>query len=250
MCSPAAVAPPAEQCELGCGGGEGAGKGLGSIAPDLQRLAFRYAAQVAPTAHRAGNQMRRLKVRMWTERTEPGHRRENRGRIPPLQRLVADSLGIQGLDRFPSDDDVELLDQSPELLAPVRRRDIQHDAALAGVEEKERGAGFAHGRRILGPRRERPEGAAVVAGDRAFDLHHVGAKVGEQLGAKRTGNAFGDVEDTSPGKGLSAVFVRHGTNVRHQGEVVNLSHLLRGRAVECRACLKSGRMSRRTQPLQ
>ena len=66
----------ADDGELGGGGGIGAGQRLGEVATHLQRLALRHAAQMAPAADCAGNQVRRLVVRLRPKRAKAGNRGE------------------------------------------------------------------------------------------------------------------------------------------------------------------------------
>ena len=170
-----AMARSAEHRQLRRGGRVGTRKGFGNGATDLQRLALRDPAQSAPATYRAGNQMGRLIVRIGSERAETRYGGENHGRIRALERLVADTPGLECLGSFARDDNVELLHQSAQLLAPLRRSGVQDHAALAGIEIEERSTGFAPRRGVMRPCREWPDRTGFVARIGPFDLHDVGS---------------------------------------------------------------------------
>ena len=71
--------------------------------------------------------------------------------------------------------------------------EVQRDAALAGVEEKEEAAVF----RIREVAAERTAPAGNVAGWR-LDLDYVGAEVGQYPGGKGRGHSFAAFDDRDP----------------------------------------------------
>src|SRR5262249_462386 len=88
----------------------------------------------------------------------------------------------------------ELLDDAA---APVGV-EVHLDRALAAVGRMEIGGAEVAAR--LRPDERRPPGARVVAGAVAFDLDHVGAEVGEQLPAPRSGKDAGEFHDPQTGE--------------------------------------------------
>jgi hypothetical protein len=97
---------------------------------------------------------------------------------------------VEGRLRTVGHDDVVGRDEAAERDAPVLALEVERDAALAGVEVQERGAGFGLRRAV----REGPLPPQRVADTGALHFHDVGAEVAEQLGAVGTTDAGGQLE--------------------------------------------------------
>ena len=141
---------------------------------------------------------------------EPGDARidqagEARGQDPfVIQAPLLHPAGPEVLDQH-----VGALEQAQQRRAPGRAAQVDADAGLAAVEAVEIGA-------LPAPER-RPPGAGLVA-RRRLHLDHVGAVVGEQLGAERPRENAGEVDDPEAGERRPRSFRLRRRLRRHRGQ--------------------------------
>ena len=94
------------------------------------------------------------------------------------------------------DHDVGAGGEVEDPLAPLGARVVDGGGAFRRVEEAEEDAVLAG----IGRTSRRAPAPQWIAGARALDLQHVGARVGEQLGAVRSGDLGRQVEDPDAGE--------------------------------------------------
>ena len=110
---------------------------------------------------------------------ERGQRAHDQPRVLLAQRLVIEPQGRQEAWPEGFQNDVRRRRQTPEKLAPVRRFQIERDAAFGRVVVPERQTAL----RVRDVVEEWPDMAAWLAAGR-FDLDHIGAEIAEQLAAE------------------------------------------------------------------
>ena len=120
----------------------------------------------------------RRAVRPRSTPTEPRDRDHHDGRGPPAQRRHVVPEPLRELARVTGDDDVGVDDQRLEERAVVGQVRIERGVALGGVQQREQRGLGAEGI---------PRGS--------FDLHDLGARVGEQLRGVRAGDPRRQVDD-------------------------------------------------------
>ena len=116
------------------------------------------------------------------------HRGEDDARIDRADARVAEPHALQGLARQVGDDDVGARQQTVDDRTTARRHRVEGERALVAVHLQEQGA-FA----ALGDRRV----PAVFAAVAFLDADHVGAVLGKQRGAVRSGDVTTEVEDAN-----------------------------------------------------
>ncbi len=104
--------------------------------------------------------------------------------------FVAEGQGFQPSGREVGDEKVGLIGEPAKPIPWSFVVQIEKDAALAGVVVEELTAPLSVGP-VAGERPQRPARITV----RRLDLYDVGPQVGEELRAKRTGDAFGHFDD-------------------------------------------------------
>ena len=133
------------------------------------------AAERGEAAHRRADQIRRPPVRVGAVLPEGGDRGHHQPRIAGADRLPAQADRSQRAGRRRFDDEVGLIDEFEEELAPARLAQIERRAALGVVEcpPEER----AFGVRFVVVEGRAPARAGGLAG--RLELDHVGAQLGE-----------------------------------------------------------------------
>src|SRR5665213_2567536 len=175
--------------------------GVADAWPDLDRLAAGQAGDPHHAAHGLGDHVIGRPVEV---RTVAGARVAEAAdggidqlRMQRRQGLVGQAQPVHHPDAEVFDDDVELRDQRLDQLDPFRGFQVDAQALLAAVDRLEI-AGIA----VLGIGLVEGTGVArQVAAVQALDLDHLGAQVGEVLGAEGPGQRLGEVQDLQAGQG-------------------------------------------------
>ncbi len=181
-----AGASPLDQCGHGSHGGVDAGHGVGHGRPQQARVA-RVGGDAQEARERLGDGIVARPVGVGPVLTEAGDRDIDQARVDRLQLLVVGphARGRAGPEVL--DVDVGLGDQLAEHLRVRRFLEVQADRALAAIVGLEV-------RRIEAA----SEVAVGVADLGAFDLDHVGAKVGQGHGRAWPGDEGPLFEDPDP----------------------------------------------------
>ena len=142
---------------------------------------------VAGQTHRAFDEVGALPIAIRTGLPERRDRGDDQPRIQRVQSLVAETEALEIAGPMILDEDVGVGDQALEDLGAARRRRIEGQAFLAGVEVEKEAAllGMRHVARI------RRMAARLVAAPGRLDLDDLGAHVGEHLAAHRTRDHLG-----------------------------------------------------------
>src|SRR5215469_13937494 len=176
-----------------------AGKDIGDRYADAHRWTVGGAGHAHDAAIALRHQVISRTPRRGTGLPETGHRAIDQPRIGRAEALIVET-------EFGEAADLEILDQHigprGDLLhqtLALGRGEIQFNGTLAAVGAMEIGrievaaVGARHERRAPGP--------GIVAIAAAFDLDHVGAKVGEDLSGPRTGQNAGEFEYAQSSQG-------------------------------------------------
>jgi hypothetical protein len=116
----------------------------------------------------------------------------NQPRVPGRELLIAQAELFHHARAEIVDHDVRRGDQSLDRLPAARALHVDREAALVPVQPGERQAHAVN---------ERPPAAAPVAGVGPLDFDHVGAVVGQQLGADRPLIDMAEIDDADAGEG-------------------------------------------------
>lgn len=111
--------------------------------------------------------------------------------MTPMQRLPLEAPRFQPADRMIVDDNVRPGDEPIEDLATRRVRNVEGNAAFAGVQVKKEAASF--GVRLVVRKRAAPTRRIAVR--QLLDLHDVGAHVRQKLTAIRSGDHAAQLDD-------------------------------------------------------
>ena len=140
-------------------------------------------------AHRVEREVGDLVVAVRPVLPEVRHRGQHDARVHLAQRVVAEAEPLHRARREALDHRVRAGDEAEQAVAVLGAFEVEHDAALVGVEEEEDGGALGAGlvlvERGLHPRR-------IAA--RRLDLDHVRAVVAEQASREGSGLALRKVD--------------------------------------------------------
>ena len=158
------------------------------------RRVFREAGHRHRAAHRLRHRLVALEMRVGAVAAEALDRRVDQPRVEVAQHVPAEPQPLHRAGAEIFEQHVRLFDDFLEQPLSVVGLQVERQAALVGVEQQEEQA--------VGAGLFEMHGARDIARFRLFELDHVGAEKGQDLGAGRPRLVVRHVDDADAGKGL------------------------------------------------